>query len=108
MKDDDIASKLLRRYTMTQSSLGRFFLRFHLELQRLRANWCAYGTSFLKRVVDIVLSLLFLIVLGPFFALIALLVWIEDGRPIFFAQSRVGQFGREFKMYKIRSMCIDA
>jgi lipopolysaccharide/colanic/teichoic acid biosynthesis glycosyltransferase len=108
MKDDDVTSKLLRRYTMAQSSLGRFFLRLNLELQRLRANWLAYGTSFLKRALDIVLSLLFLIALSPLFALIALQVWIEDGRPIFFSQSRIGQFGREFKMYKIRSMCVDA
>jgi lipopolysaccharide/colanic/teichoic acid biosynthesis glycosyltransferase len=108
MKDDDITSKLLRRYTVAQSSLGRFFLRLHLELQRLRANWFAYGTSFVKRSLDITLSLFFLILLSPLFAIIALLVWIEDSGPVFFAQTRVGQFGREFKMYKIRSMCLDA
>src|SRR5204862_718684 len=40
--------------------------------------------------------------------LIVLMVQIEDGGPVFFAQTRVGRFGREFKMYKIRSMCLDA
>jgi lipopolysaccharide/colanic/teichoic acid biosynthesis glycosyltransferase len=108
MKNDDPTSKLLRRYTLAQSSLGRFFLRVHLELQRLRANWFAYGTSFLKRTLDISLSLFFLILLSTLFGIIALLVWIEDGGPVFFAQTRVGRFGREFKMYKIRSMCLDA
>src|SRR5438874_11451337 len=108
MKDDDNISKLLRRYTIARSPFGRFFLRVHLEQQRLRANWFAYGTSFLKRSLDIALSLMFLILLSPLFGLIALMVWIEDGGPIFFAQTRVGQFGREFKMYKIRSMCLDA
>src|SRR5262249_35712321 len=49
-----------------------------------------------------------LILLSPLFGVIALLVWIEDGGSIFFTQIRVGQFGREFKMYKIRSMCLDA
>jgi lipopolysaccharide/colanic/teichoic acid biosynthesis glycosyltransferase len=62
----------------------------------------------IKRSLDITLSLFFLILLSPLFALIALLVWIEDGGPVFFAQTRVGQLGREFKMYKIRSMCLDA
>ena len=46
--------------------------------------------------------------LAPLFALIAILVKIEDGGPVFFLQTRVGSFGREFKMYKIRSMCLDA
>jgi len=108
MKDDDITSKLLRRYTIAQSALGRFFLRVHLEQQRLRAAWFAHGTSFLKRGLDITLSLFFLIVLSPLFALIAFFVWVEDGGPVFFAQTRVGRFGRDFKMYKIRSMCLDA
>jgi lipopolysaccharide/colanic/teichoic acid biosynthesis glycosyltransferase len=108
MNDEDITSKLLRRYSITQTSIGRFFLRIHLERQRFRAHWRAYGTSFLKRSLDITLSLFFLILLSPLFAVIALLVWIDDGGPVFFAQTRVGQFGREFKMYKIRSMCLDA
>src|SRR5712675_292983 len=108
MKDEDITSKLLRRYTVTQSSIGRCILRLHLEQQRLRAHWLANGNSMIKRSVDIALSLFFLILLCPLFAVIALLVWIEDGGRVFFAQTRVGQFGREFKMYKIRSMCLDA
>jgi Sugar transferases involved in lipopolysaccharide synthesis len=108
MKDEDITSKLLRRYSVTQSSIGRCLLRLHLEQQRLRAHWFAYGSSMSKRSLDITLSLFLLILLSPLFAVIALLVWIEDGGPVFFAQTRVGQFGREFKMYKIRSMCLDA
>jgi len=56
----------------------------------------------------LLVSLALLILLSPLFLLIAVLVWVEDGGPVFFAQTRVGQFGREFKMYKIRSMCRDA
>ena len=37
-----------------------------------------------------------------------LLIKLEDGGAAFFVQTRVGQFGREFKMYKFRSMCLDA
>ena len=74
----------------------------------MRAHWLAHGTAFIKRTLDITVSLFFLILLSPLFLLIALLVWLEDGGPVFFAQTRVGQFGREFKMYKIRSMCLDA
>src|SRR3954470_15220919 len=108
MNNRDVKSKLLRRYSMAQSSFGRCLLRLHVEQQRLRAHWLAHGTVFIKRTLDISLSLFFLVLLSPLFLLIAMLVWLEDGGPVFFAQTRVGLFGGEFKMYKIRSMCLDA
>lgn len=108
MNDEDTKSNLLRRYSVAQTSLGRCLLRLHVDQQRLRAYWFAHGTSFFKRSLDITVCLFFLISLSPLFLLIAILVWIEDGGPVFFAQTRVGQFGREFKMYKIRSMCLNA
>lgn len=62
-----------------------------------------------KRLQDIIFSLLALILLSPLFLLIALLVVIDDphGSP-FFSQERVGKDGRLFRMYKFRSMCVDA
>jgi exopolysaccharide biosynthesis polyprenyl glycosylphosphotransferase len=107
MSDHDF-SLVLRRFETTQSLLGRWVLNLHVYHQRLRAEWLAYGAFGLKRVFDIVVSFLMLLALSPLLALIALLVWLEDGGPVFFAQTRVGQFGQEFKMYKIRSMCLDA
>lgn len=74
----------------------------------MRANWLSSSGMVLKRGFDITASFLALVFLSPLFALIATLVKIEDGGPIFFPQIRVGQYGREFKMYKIRSMCLDA
>jgi lipopolysaccharide/colanic/teichoic acid biosynthesis glycosyltransferase len=84
------------------------WLRFHVEQQRFRAFLLAHGVAFLKRTLDIVVSLLTLLLLMPLFGVIALAVWVEDGGSIFFAQTRVGRYGRLFKMYKIRSMCLDA
>jgi len=55
-----------------------------------------------------VVSFLLLLLLSPLFALIGVAVWVEDGGPVFFAQTRVGQYGRHFKMFKVRSMCLDA
>ncbi|MFN7138683.1 MAG: sugar transferase [Limisphaerales bacterium] len=62
----------------------------------------------LKRSVDVCGSLAALIVFSPLFALIALLIKLEDRGPVFFGQTRVGRFGKQFKMYKFRSMCVDA
>ncbi|HCE11654.1 MAG TPA: UDP-phosphate galactose phosphotransferase [Enterococcus sp.] len=64
---------------------------------------------FVKRTIDIVGSLLGLIVLSPLFIIIGYMIKKEDsGGPVFFSQNRVGKDGKLFKMYKFRSMCVDA
>src|SRR2546430_5597515 len=108
MNETQIATFLTRRYMMAQHPLGRFLLALHVDIQRARAGWMARSHSILKRAFDIALSAVFLILFSPLFALLALLIWLEDGGAIFFVQTRVGQFGREFKMYKFRSMCLGA
>ncbi|HTL56997.1 MAG TPA: sugar transferase [Candidatus Limnocylindrales bacterium] len=103
-----LETQLLRRYSTAQNPLGRLALNSQIRLQRLRMRWLMAGSECLKRGLDIILSLVLLMLLTPLLAAIALAVWIEDGGPIFFAQTRVGKYGRHFKMYKIRSMCLDA
>ena len=63
---------------------------------------------FLKRVGDIVLSFIALIFLSPLFLIIAVFIKIEDGASVFYVQERNGLYGRVFRMYKFRSMCVDA
>jgi exopolysaccharide biosynthesis polyprenyl glycosylphosphotransferase len=64
---------------------------------------------FFKRIIDIVGSVIGLVLCIPVIIIVAILMKIEEPTgPIFFAQTRVGQNGKEFKMFKIRSMCIDA
>ena len=59
---------------------------------------------FLKRFFDILLSVLALIVLMPFFILLAILIKLDSRGPVFFVQDRVGRYGRHFRFYKFRSM----
>lgn len=61
-----------------------------------------------KRVFDLVLSTVSLIVIAPVMALSAIAVWIESGRPVIFTQWRVGENGRLFTMYKFRTMIANA
>lgn len=56
-----------------------------------------------KRIADIVLSLLAIIVLSPLLLITAFLVFIQDGGSPIFSQTRVTENGRLFKMYKFRS-----
>ena len=57
-----------------------------------------------KRFFDVVLSLCGLVLLSPVLLIAALLIFIEDGRPIIYVQTRVGKDKRRFQMYKFRSM----
>lgn len=59
---------------------------------------------FIKRPMDIVLSLIALIVLSPLFAIIAILVRVKLGSPVIFKQERPGLNERIFTMYKFRTM----
>ena len=60
-----------------------------------------------KRGIDLVIAFAVLIVLAPLLILISILVKL-DGGPAFFAQTRVGRYGRTFRMLKFRSMRVDA
>jgi exopolysaccharide biosynthesis polyprenyl glycosylphosphotransferase len=64
-----------------------------------------YGFNlFLKILFDKILSLFFIILLAPILILSLLLVYLEDGYPLFFMQDRTGWDGRRFKIFKIRSL----
>ena len=99
---------LERRRATARNPLLRWLLVLHVEQQRLYAEWLAHGTAFTKRALDILAASLFLLLATPLLLVIAVLIKWEDGGPIFLAQTRVGQFGREFKMFKVRSMCLNA
>lgn len=60
--------------------------------------------SILKRTLDIVGSIFFMILLSPVYLLTAAAIMIEDGYPVFYNQYRVAKKGKLFKMYKFRSM----
>lgn len=64
---------------------------------------------FIKRSFDIVFSAAVLVCFSWLFALIAILIKIDDPKgPVFFKQKRVGKNGKTFQMLKFRSMCVDA
>lgn len=62
----------------------------------------------IKRGIDVLGSLVGLILLSPFLLIVILAIKIESRGPVFFAQERVGLNGKTFKMYKFRSMIVNA
>ena len=69
------------------------------------------GFSFyeaIKRLIDIICSFVGILVLSPLFIIIAIIIKFTSKGPVFFSQKRVGRNGKEFDMYKFRSMVVNA
>lgn len=71
----------------------------------LRKKRCAL---FFKRVFDIVVSLLMLIVLSPVFLILAIAIKLDSKGPVFYRQLRVTQYGKRFRIFKFRTMVQNA
>ena len=84
------------------------FRHNHIQLRMVMWHLTIRSSAFFKRLMDIILSVIALIVGSPVFIITALLVKFTSPGPIIFSQVRVGKFGRHFKFYKFRSMYIDA
>lgn len=79
-----------------------------LPLMSVEAPRYDGGRYLLKRIFDIVVSGLLLLVTAPLFAVIAVLIKLDDRGPVFFRQDRVGVNGETFAMTKFRSMIVGA
>ena len=69
-------------------------------------HWTLFNR--LTRIADVALASLLLVLSSPVFLLAAVLVVVSDGLPVFYRQRRVGQFGRHFTLFKLRTMDRDA
>ena len=65
-------------------------------------------TNILKRIIDVVVSGIGLIILFPIFVVIGVLIKLDSKGPVFFVQKRAGKDGKVFKAYKLRSMVNNA
>ena len=64
--------------------------------------------SILKRLLDIVFSLIMMIILIPIYLIVAIIIKLESKGPALFIQKRLGKHGKEYNIYKFRSMSIGA
>ncbi len=71
-------------------------------------NYVTHGQLLMKRVLDIIGGLVGVIITGILVLIIGPMIKIQSPGPIFFKQERVGKNGKKFKMYKFRSMYMDA
>lgn len=111
----DLKTRGIRVFSMADFS-EQFFSRVPVDF--LRIQWFIFESGFslvangalirLKRLGDILISVLMLIVALPFMLLVALGILIESGRPVFYFQTRTGKGRRPFQIIKFRSMVQNA
>lgn len=74
-----------------------------IQKSKAKRNIRIYN-NVIKRVFDLLISLILFIVLLPIFLIVGILIKLDDKGPIFYKQERTGKHGKIFKMYKFRSM----
>jgi exopolysaccharide biosynthesis polyprenyl glycosylphosphotransferase len=66
------------------------------------------STLALKRMIDLLVAVPAIVLLTPLFVVIAIAIWVDSRSPVMIAQLRAGLGGRPFRMYKFRTMVVDA
>lgn len=90
-----------------ENELQRIELKDRNNMKEIYEKKCG-GYKFVKRALDVILSGVALLCLSPVFLITALAIKLEDNGPVFFTQPRAGKNMVPFKMYKFRSMYVDA
>ena len=85
-----------------QKNLGKIQIEYKSEYSKNMMYFV------IKRIVDLLGSIIGLILLSPILIIIAITIKLDSKGPVFFIQERVGKDGQVFSMYKFRSMVIDA
>ncbi|MEZ3435064.1 MAG: sugar transferase [Lachnospiraceae bacterium] len=81
---------------------------FDSPLLLMRNNGLTFEQKVIKRIMDIVISLLVLIITSPIMLIVAIAIKVYDGGPVLFRQDRCTVDGRIFSIHKFRSMIVDA
>ena len=79
-----------------------------LHLSTYNTTVCEGWPSVFKRLLDIIASSALLLLLAPMFLIVALLAKLDSSGPVFFIQERVGMNKRKFRMFKFRTMVVNA
>lgn len=87
-------------------------LPLELQIEEVRPYWEYLRKKnfslFLKRVFDIFVSGIVLLLISPFFLILSIVIKIDSKGPVFYRQERVTQYGKHFRIFKFRSMVTDA
>ena len=103
-------SRLLMVHSFLDVSGLRRYLRpvGSISLSEMRLGSFGRTKLLVKRLFDVVASCVLILALVPMWIVVPLLIWRDDRGPAFFRQTRVGRDGREFRIWKFRTMRVNA
>ena len=94
---------ILRSWDKLPEYMRNDKLKPYYELLKKRT-----GSLIMKRIFDIVMSLLLLMILSPVFLVVSIWIKLDSKGPVFFRQVRVTTYGKQFRIFKFRTMCENA
>jgi lipopolysaccharide/colanic/teichoic acid biosynthesis glycosyltransferase len=94
---------LVKRWDKLPIDMQNDAVRPYYDLLRKKV-----GSLLIKRLFDIVMSVILLIILSPVFLIVSLFIKVDSKGPVFYRQERVTQYGKIFKIFKFRTMVQDA
>jgi len=108
VRDPKLLQELYQRYAIGSSRGGRLRGTLYYWFKKYLWLLVTRSTLVLKRLLDIVVSGLMLVLLSPLFLATAIAIKLEDPGPVTYSQTRISKWGRPFTMYKFRSMVVNA
>lgn len=94
---------LIRKWEKLPADMQTAQVRKYYEILRKKNV-----SLFFKRVFDVVVSAIMLVILSPLFLILAIAIKIDSRGPVFYRQERVTQYGKRFRIFKFRSMVENA
>ncbi len=108
LEDTDVVIKIIP--DMKDFLLGSVKMSsiFHAPLIQVSPDLMPIWQQYLKRAIDVVASIFFMILLIPVYLAVGIGIMMTSRGPVIYAQERIGYKGRPFRMYKFRSMYVNA
>ncbi|WP_295412970.1 sugar transferase [uncultured Thiodictyon sp.] len=103
--DRQLRELLIKRYAGIDRGAHRYLLKFYLK--RIAWQVVVHSAHPAKRLLDIGVSSLLLVLLLPLFLLVALAIWLENPGPPLLQQTRVGRWSKPFAVWTFRSTWSD-
>lgn len=100
--------KQLQNDSLIDNYLNTYDKPKKLNLQKIIWKLAIVSRNFLKRSIDVLASFILMILFSPLFLIVAIIIKLTSKGDVFFVQDRVGLNGKIFKMFKFRSMVVDA
>lgn len=94
---------MLKRWEEIPKEMQTEEVRYYYEILSKKKN-----QLFLKRIFDCLIGIIGIILFSPILLILAILIKCDSKGPVFFRQTRVTQYGQEFKIFKFRTMVVNA